>query len=157
MKKKIIKKHNWKTPEKFYESLNKQFNFNFDPCPHDHDMSWDGLEVDWKERNFVNPPYDKKTKEAFVKKAIEESRKGKLCVMLLPVCTSDSLFHDHILPNQRKIFFMKDKMELDGKKVDFDSMLVFFQNKIEEPLEPRPPVKPKDAEPMVNASDPKKK
>lgn len=24
---------NWETPKEFYEQLNKEFNFDFDPCP----------------------------------------------------------------------------------------------------------------------------
>lgn len=88
---------NWATPKEFYDKLNEEFNFNFDPCPLNHDLSkWDGLKIEWKERNFINPPYSNKKdkgylKESFVKKAIEESKKGKLCVMLLPVSTSTKL------------------------------------------------------------------
>ena len=40
-----------------------------------HDMSWNGLEVEWGVVNFVNPPYSLELKTAFVKKAIEESKK----------------------------------------------------------------------------------
>ena len=40
-------KDDWKTPQDFYNKLNKEFDFDFDPCPYRHDMSWDGLEVEW--------------------------------------------------------------------------------------------------------------
>jgi len=33
-------KDDWKTPLYIYEPLNKEFNFDFDPCPYQHDMSW---------------------------------------------------------------------------------------------------------------------
>ena len=89
---------NWKTPESFYSELNKEFDFNFDPCPYTNDEpEFDGLSIEWKERNFINPPYSRKLKEAFVIKAIEEANKGKLCVLLLPVSTSTKLFHEKIL------------------------------------------------------------
>ena len=57
--------NNWQTPEYFYEDLNKEFNFNFDPCPLNHDITkWDGLQIEWKERNFINPPYSINLKTA---------------------------------------------------------------------------------------------
>jgi hypothetical protein len=51
--------------------------------------------------NFINPPYSRKLKEAFIRKALEESKKGKTCVLLLPVSTSTAIFHDVILPNAK--------------------------------------------------------
>jgi hypothetical protein len=74
-------KDDWATPKQFYEQLDKEFKFEFDPCPYKHDMSWDGLNIDWGKSNYINPPYSRELKEAFVSKAIMESKKGKLCVI----------------------------------------------------------------------------
>lgn len=107
--------NHWATPPFVYDELNKCYNFEFDPTPFKHDVNkWDGLLVDWKQRNYINPPYSQKLKEAFVKKAIEESKKGKLCVMLLPVSTSTKLFHEAILPNAVKIEFRKKRIPFIG-------------------------------------------
>ena len=136
----IVHKDDWKTPKDFYDKLNSEFNFNFDPCPYQHDLKkWDGLEVEWKERNFINPPYSRSLKERFVKKAIEESKKGKLCVMLLPVSTSTKLFHDHINPNKKKIIFVRGRIKFSGmntrgeyvtnKTGMHDSMIVVFDGR----------------------------
>ena len=126
--------NDWKTPDSFYKTLDKEFNFDFDPCP--INAHFDGLEIEWGERNFVNPPYSRKLKEAFILKAIEESKKGKLCVMLLPVSTSTKIFHDHILPNKKEIRFIRRRLKFSGyntkgEYVDnkcgmHDSMLVIF-------------------------------
>jgi len=127
----------WATPSYLYEQLNKEFNFDFDPCPLQHDLEeFDGLEIEWGKSNFVNPPYSRKLKEAFVLKAIEESKKGKTCVMLLPVSTSTKLFHFHILPNQKEIRFLYKRVKFIGvntfgEKVSdkcgmHDSMIVIF-------------------------------
>ena len=105
----------WKTPPELYDKLNEEFDFTFDPCPLAHDVSqWDGLEVEWEERNFINPPYSRKLKDAFVKKAVEESKKGKLCVLLLPVSTSTVLFHDYIKPNAKDIRFLRGRVKFIG-------------------------------------------
>ena len=34
----LVHKDDWATPRDFYEELNKEFNFDFDPCPFMHDM-----------------------------------------------------------------------------------------------------------------------
>lgn len=133
-------KDDWGTPKKIYDELNKEFNFNFDPCPLQHDIEeWDGLKIEWKERNFINPPYSRTLKEAFILKAIEESKKGKLCVMLLPVSTSTKVFHEHILPNKKEIRFFKGRIKFSGvntfgefvenKPGMHDSMLVIFDGR----------------------------
>jgi hypothetical protein len=141
MKKRTIEhKDDWKTPSSVYDELNKEFNFNFDPCPLKHDVTvWNGLEIEWKERNFVNPPYSRELKEAFVKKAILESRNNKLCVCLLPVSTSTKLFHEYILPNKKEIRFFKRRIQFEGvntfgkvvknKAGMHDSMLVIFDGR----------------------------
>ena len=105
----------WETPSYIYNELNKEFNFDFDPCPLQHNINkWDGLDVEWGKSNFINPPYSRKLKESFVKKAIEESKKGKTCVLLLPVSTSTILFHDYILPNKKEIRFIKKRIKFIG-------------------------------------------
>ena len=104
----------WKTPDKFYSKLDERFNFDFDPCPLNHDINeWDGLEVEWGQRNFVNPPYSKKLKEAFIIKAYEESKKGKLCVLLLPASTDTIIFHEYIL-DIAQIEFLQGRLKFEG-------------------------------------------
>ena len=130
---------NWETPREFYDKLNSEFQFDFDPCPFFTGKitpDKDGLLIDWGKRNFINPPYSRALKEAFVKKAIAESKKEKLCVMLLPVSTSTKLFHEYILPNAKDIRFVKGRIKFigintKGEKVDnktpmHDSMIVVF-------------------------------
>lgn len=106
---------NWATPDYLLNKLNDEFNFDFDPCPYNTgQIINDGLKIEWGNRNFVNPPYSRKLKEAFVRKAIKESNKGKLVVLLLPVSTSTKLFHDLILPNKKEIRFLKGRVKFIG-------------------------------------------
>ena len=130
---------NWATPKYFYDKLNEEFNFDFDPCPlNEGEISpdKDGLLIEWGGVNFVNPPYSRELKEAFVAKALEESKKGKVVVMLLPVSTSSDLFHDLIQPNAKEIRFVKRRIKfigvntkgelVDNKSPMHDSMIVIF-------------------------------
>lgn len=127
---------NWMTPKHLYDELNKEFFFDFDPCPLNC-TEFDGLKVEWGKSNFVNPPYSRKLKEAFIKKALEESKLGKLCVLLLPVSTSTVIFHEVILPNNEEIRFIRGRVKFEGintfgEKVNnkspmHDSMIVIFR------------------------------
>lgn len=85
-------KHYWLTPPDLYAMLNAEFKFDFDPCPYPLPPGWDGLTGEWGLSNYVNPPFGaimhdgrKKGMTAWVRKAIEEWRKGKRVVMVYPL------------------------------------------------------------------------
>jgi len=104
---------NWLTPLSVYEPLNEEFNFDFDPCPYNEgEIVNDGLKIDWGLVNFVNPPYSPDLKKAFILKAIEEKKKGKTSVLLIPVKTSTKLFHDFIKPNASDIRFVRGRISM---------------------------------------------
>ncbi len=50
---------NWSTPKDVYRTLDAEFGFDYDPCPLAEQPLFDGLETEWGEVNFVNPPYSK--------------------------------------------------------------------------------------------------
>lgn len=64
----------WRTPG----WLMAVFRGWFDPCPVG---GRNGLDTEWKDPSYVNPPYS--DPGPWVDKAVSESRKGKLVVMLL--------------------------------------------------------------------------
>lgn len=118
---------NYATPPDFYKELDERFSFDFDPCPYCEGEVVDGLSVEWGERNFVNPPYSRKLKDAFVRKGVEEMKKGKLCVFLIPVSTSTGLFHDWIKPNATEIEFIRGRIKFG--KLDKDGNFYLPLNK----------------------------
>jgi hypothetical protein len=134
MKHRIKQSDNWSTPKEFYNKLDKIYHFTFDPCP--LNSKFDGLKLSWKKRNFINPPYNRIIKEQFIIKAFNESKKNKLCVMLLPVSTSSKIFHNIILP-YAKIYFIKGRLKFlyNGKynkkysTGQHDSMIVIFDGR----------------------------
>lgn len=101
------KTDNWQTPKWLYDQLNAEFNFDFDPCPLNADFN--GLEISWGERNFVNPPYSNVT--GFLEKAHKELIKGnaKVCVFLVFANTDTKWFHNYCY-NKAELRFLKGRL-----------------------------------------------
>lgn len=85
-------KHYWITPPELMKQLQQEFAFDFDACPYPKPEEFDGLTIDWGRSTYVNPPFGsiihngkKKGFTAWVRKAIEENKKGKKVVMVYPV------------------------------------------------------------------------
>ena len=85
-------KHYWLTPPELLEELDKEFQFDFDPCPYPRPDDLDGLECEWGQSNYVNPPFGgymdkdkKKGPTAWMRKAIAEHKKGKKVVVVYPI------------------------------------------------------------------------
>jgi len=130
------------TPRWLYDLLDAEFHFDFDPCP--LHSTFDGLspECKWGKSNYINPPYSRKLKEAFIRRAYQESLRGSICVMLLPVSTSTKIFHEIIHPNAEirflrgrpKFIWVNDAGErVDDKTGQHDSMIVIFNRKLPHP------------------------
>jgi site-specific DNA-methyltransferase (adenine-specific) len=126
----------WQTPKYLYDELNKEFNFDFDPCP--LHATVDGLTIEWGKSNFINPPYNRVDKPKFILKAFNEWKKGKTCVLLIPASVSTNQFHDLILPYAEirfpkgRIAFVAEDKPKDSKatkKGKHDSMIVIFKHK----------------------------
>ncbi len=86
-------KHFWLTPPDVMEKLNQEFHFDDDACPYPKPDDYDGLTADWGQSTYVNPPFTvitgsdgkKKGFTAWVRKAIEEHKKGKTVVIVFPI------------------------------------------------------------------------
>lgn len=113
----------WYTPKDFYEKLDAEFHFDFDPCP--INPTFDGLSVKWGKINYMNPPYGREIVK-WVKKASE----NPLTVCLLPARTDTRWFWDYIYnkPNV-EIRFIKGRLKFGGGKnsAPFPSMIVIFK------------------------------
>lgn len=105
------KSDDWSTPKEFYDKWNKEFNFDFDPCPLHSDF--DGLKINWGKRNFVNPPYSKV--KDFLKKSLEELEKGnaELCVFLVFTNTDTAWFHDYVY-GKAELRFIRGRLKFGG-------------------------------------------
>jgi hypothetical protein len=99
------KTDNHATPKNIYDALDAEFHFNDDPCPLDGSG---GLDREWGTSVFMNPPYSKPT--PWVRKAYEESLKGKVIVGLLRGDTSTKWFHDWVL-DKAELRFIKGRLK----------------------------------------------
>jgi hypothetical protein len=85
-------KHYWLTPPELMKQIKDEFDIDFDPCPYPKPDDFDGLTCEWGQSNYVNPPFGsiihqgkKKGPTAWMRKAIEEMKKGKDVVIVYPI------------------------------------------------------------------------
>ena len=76
-------RHYWLTPPELMDALQAEFHFDFDACPFPRPEDFDGLEADWGDSTYCNPPFKGPT--AWIRKAIAEYQKGKKVVLVFPI------------------------------------------------------------------------
>ena len=116
----ISKSDNHATPKEVYADLDAEFHFNDDPCPLN---GIGGLDREWGTSVFMNPPYSKPT--PWVRKAYEESQKGKIVVGLLRGDTSTRWFHDWVL-GKAALRFYKGRIKFNGSPAPFPSIIAIW-------------------------------
>lgn len=126
----------WATPQEFFNSINKEFEFDLDPCAtlenHKCDKYYtreeDGLSKKMGgHRVFCNPPYSQINK--WVEKAFRESKEDNtLVVLLIPSRTDTRYFHNFIY-KRAEIRFVKGRLKFgnSNNSAPFPSMLVIFR------------------------------
>ena len=129
-------KMDWPTPQKIYDQLDGEFHFDLDACankdnakcPHFISPEQDALAIEWPGTSiFCNPPYGRMNGGIlrWVRKAYEESQKGKIIVMFIPARTDTRYFHQYCTKGQ--IRFLDHRVKFDGKNnAPFPSMIVIF-------------------------------
>lgn len=115
------KSDDWKTPSEIYRHfIEKGY---FDPCPYKSDFN--GLEIDWKSRNFVNPPYSRL--KDWIIKAIDESKKSREVVLLIPSRTDTKGF-EMLFDYGCKFIFIIGRLRFnDYSPAPFPSVLVYLK------------------------------
>ena len=114
----------WKTPRALYQALDAEYRFDYDPCPAQPII--DGLESDWGNVNFVNPPYGKEIGK-WIQKGYEENLKGKTVVFLIPSRTDTRWWHDYIM-KANEIRFIRGRLRFGDQKnsAPFPSVIVIL-------------------------------
>ena len=114
----------WKTPKAFYQALDAEFGFDFDPCP--TKPKFDGLNSEWGTVNYCNPPYSHLA--LWLEKGFEEWKKGKTVVFLIPSRTDTKCWHEFVM-KATEIRFVKGRLKFDEHKnsAPFPSAIVVFK------------------------------
>jgi phage N-6-adenine-methyltransferase len=98
-----IDRNAWRTPLYIFEDADCYFQFGLDAAASDQNRLCDqyftkensALDKDWSKVSknvWCNPPYSRGLKELFIKKAVEESKKGVTTVFFLPALPSERWF-----------------------------------------------------------------
>jgi len=118
----------WPTPKALLEQLDREFHFDFDPCPLGEPEK-DGsapLFTSWAgKRVFCNPPYNRG-----IAKFLERACEATVAVFLLPARTDTKWFHHIVLPNAQEIRFIEGRLRFGEAKnsAPFPSLLAIFRH-----------------------------
>jgi len=116
----------WPTDKAVYDALDREFHFNYDPCP--SDATEDGLAtlfVPWHGlRCWVNPPYGR-----IIRRWVERAHEAEVAVFLLPARTDTSWFA-YCLEHATEIRFVRGRLKFGGAKnsAPFPSVIVIFKD-----------------------------
>lgn len=118
---------NWTTPPELYAELDREFHFDFDPCP--SNPTFDGLNIAWGKSNYVNPPYGRQI-GGWLAKGVIEWNKGKTVVFLIPSRTDTKWWHDYVMKAD-EIRFIKGRLKFSNHKnsAPFPSAIVIFRRR----------------------------
>jgi len=78
----------WLTPPELYQELDREFHFDFDPCPYPLSAGWNCLDMSWGKMNYVNPPFRKDdwkyggSHTTLIRKAMAEQKNGNTSVII---------------------------------------------------------------------------
>lgn len=118
----------WRTPQSLFNKLDKEFNFDSDPCPMTNKLLKKGLKKEYGKRVFINPPYSN------IKNWLEQVDyfinwyPKKIIVMLIPSRTDTRWWHDYVM-KAKEIRFIKGRLKFSGYKnsAPFPSCIVIFK------------------------------
>ncbi len=118
------KSQDWKTPEALFLELDKEFNFDCDPCPLFGKEMFS--EIEWGQSNWVNPPYNQLV--FWLNRGYEEFLAGKTCVFLVPSRTGSAWFHEYA-NKATELRFIRGRLQFNncGINAPFDSLIMIFR------------------------------
>jgi hypothetical protein len=108
----------WRTPDWLKSDIYKQYNIVFDCCPCPRPEGYDALNINWDGNTYCNPPYTNIL--PFILKGLLEIACGHsdLIVFLLPCWTDTDWFQYLVVPFQKEIIFLKDRLNFKGVYIE---------------------------------------
>lgn len=96
----------WSTPVDIYDLFVNKFGF-YDPCPLDSN-GCDALLLNWKDFNFVNPPYS--DLKRFIEKSLLVAESGSVVMLLIPFRPDTYWFKSLFNSNICKFVFLTGRL-----------------------------------------------
>lgn len=124
----------YSTPPALFRVLDEKYNFTLDPCC-EHSTALcltyfteeeNGLLQPWSpHRAYMNPPYGR-TIGLWMRKAVEEWKKGSLVVALVPASTDTAWWHEYAMRGRPE--FLRGRIKFVGEKscAPFPSALIIY-------------------------------
>jgi site-specific DNA-methyltransferase (adenine-specific) len=114
----------YSTPWEIFHPLQAEFTICFDICANKENSKCtnyytkedDCLTKDWNQLGgniWMNPPWGREMQK-FVRKAREESYKGKTIVCLLPVRSNTKWWHETIIDTKAEVRFLRGEIKFNG-------------------------------------------
>ena len=145
-------KDHWRTPQWLFDLLDKEFNFDLDPCGDSKHLLRrnlqtitpegifygdssderfnDGLTQNWNTRIvFVNPPFTNKID--WIDKCYNEGNNGATVVLLIPCSTDTKWWHNYVM-KCTEIRFIEGRITFDGAEgpAPFPSCIVVYHGRL---------------------------
>ena len=126
----------WPTPQSFFAQMDLEFGpFDLDVCATPQNTKCaqfftreqNGLAQEWAPRRcWMNPPYGR-TIGDWMRKALEESRRGAFVVCLVPARTDTAWWHEFAAKGE--VRFIRGRIRFEGGKSNapFPSAVVVFR------------------------------
>lgn len=125
----------WETPQDLFDYLDSYYHFGLDVCATKENAKCedyftketDGLKQDWCGYGTVwmNPPYGKDIYK-WMKKAVDESRRGCRVVCLIHARTDTRWWHDFAM-RAAVIYFIKGRLSFGKGTSTFPSVALEFE------------------------------
>lgn len=111
----------WATPQWLFDSLNQLFHFELDVAASPHNAKCEkiyteeqnGLTQKWEGMVFCNPPYGRGLGHWVEKAAVSAAKDDTTVVMLLPAYTSNSWWHEFVIP-YGEVLFLRGRLLFNG-------------------------------------------
>jgi phage N-6-adenine-methyltransferase len=132
-------RHDWATPQKWFEYLDLEFNFTIDVCASPENAKCerfytaddDGLKQSWaEERVFMNPPYGREIAIWMQKAYIEARNNLALVVCLVPARVETQWWHKFAVKGEVRFPVGRLQFNECGVNAPFPCAIVIFRPRL---------------------------
>lgn len=114
------RKHDWATPQEFFDRLHREFAFTIDCCAVEANAKCaryitpeqDALSLAWDGTVWMNPPYGNGI-AAWIEKAWRSAQEGATVVCLIPTRADTAWWHDYVM-QAAEVRLVRGRLQFGG-------------------------------------------